>query len=233
MLPAGSGKSTLNVFAPARVGTSVIWRVQVGVAAFAWSRRTPPVPEGTETFTVASAARADEIIYFTNGTYMKILAHEVKGDMIKVQMDGNGSMGFPTRMVDKIEKDMGIALTDIKKFNVKGKVLIYKKDGSLVEMKLKTAQEYARPECHHCGDFSAELADISCGGVGAMDWTITILRTERGEALFNRMVAEGLFEVRPMEEFENSMKVLLRLSNRQRARVPIAPGQDASRTRLV
>ena len=61
---------------------------------------------------------------------------------------------------------MGIPLADIKKFNVKGKVLIYKKDGELVEMKLKTAQEYARPECHHCGDFSAELADISCGGVG-------------------------------------------------------------------
>jgi coenzyme F420 hydrogenase subunit beta len=136
-------------------------------------------------------------------------------------------------MVDKIERDMGIPLTEIKKFNVKGKVLIYKKDGGLVEMKLKTAQEYARPECHHCGDFSAELADISCGGVGAMDWTITILRTERGEALFNRMVAEGLLEVRPMEEFENSMKVLLRLSNRQRSRVPVAPGQDASRVRIA
>jgi len=136
-------------------------------------------------------------------------------------------------MVDKIQNEMGIPLADVKKFNVKGKVLIYKKDGELVEMKLKAAQEYARPECHHCGDFSAELADISCGGVGAMDWTITILRTERGEELFNRMVAEGLFEVRPMEEFENSMKVLLRLSNRQRARVPVPPGQDASRVRPV
>jgi coenzyme F420 hydrogenase subunit beta len=134
-------------------------------------------------------------------------------------------------MVEKIQNEMGIALSDVKKFNVKGKVLIYKKDGEVVEMKLKTAQEYARPECHHCGDFSAELADISCGGVGAMDWTITILRTARGEDLFNRMVAEGLFEVRPMEEFENSMKVLLRLANRQHQRVPVPPGQDASRVR--
>ena len=136
-------------------------------------------------------------------------------------------------MVEKIQDEMGIPLQDIKKFNVKGKVLIYKHDGSLVEMKLKAAQEYARPECHHCGDFSAELADISCGGVGAMDWTITILRTARGEELFNRMVAEGLFEVRPIEEFENSMKVLLRLTNKQHLRVPIPPGQDASRVRAV
>src|SRR5438067_2419467 len=136
-------------------------------------------------------------------------------------------------MVEKIDRDMRIPLTEIKKFNVKGKVLIYKHDGSLVEMKLKAAQEYARPECHHCGDFSAELADISCGGVGAMDWTITILRTAHGEELFNRMVAEGLFEVRPIEEFENSMKVLLRLTNKQHLRVPIPPGQDASRVRAV
>ena len=136
-------------------------------------------------------------------------------------------------MVDKIERELAIPLTEIRKFNVKGKVLIYKKDCSGLEMPLKAAQEYARPECHHCGDFSAELADISCGGVGTMEWTITILRTRRGEELFDRMVAEGLFETRPMEEFENSMKVLLRLSNRQRARVPIPPGHDASRVRRV
>jgi coenzyme F420 hydrogenase subunit beta len=136
-------------------------------------------------------------------------------------------------MVEKIQGEMGIPLADIKKFNVKGKVLIYKHDGSMVEMKLKAAQEYARPECHHCGDFSAELADISCGGVGAMDWTITILRTARGEDLFDRMVAAGVFEVRPIEEFENSMKVLLRLTNKQHLRVPVPPGQDASRVRAV
>lgn len=136
-------------------------------------------------------------------------------------------------MVDKIQNDMGIPLSEIKKFNVKGKVLIYKKDGDLVEMKLKAAQEYARPECHHCGDFSAELADISCGGVGAMDWTITILRTARGEALFNRMVAEGLLEVKPIEEFETSMKVLLRLASRQHLRVPVPPGRHAASVRAV
>src|SRR6185436_19399490 len=50
-------------------------------------------------------------------------------------------------MVEKIQNEMGIALSDVKKFNVKGKVLIYKKDGELVEMGLKKAQEYARPEC--------------------------------------------------------------------------------------
>ena len=64
-------------------------------------------------------------------------------------------------MVQKIEGEMGIPLAEVKKFNVKGKVLIYKTSGELVEMNLHRAQEYARPECHHCGDFTAELAYCS------------------------------------------------------------------------
>lgn len=128
-------------------------------------------------------------------------------------------------MVDKIQNEMGIPLRDIKKFNVKGKVLVYKQDGDVVDMSLHKAQEYARPECHHCGDFTAELADISCGGVACMDWTITILRTEKGEALFDDMVRRGLVETRSMDEFENSMKVMLRLAKKQRDRVPVPPGR--------
>jgi coenzyme F420 hydrogenase subunit beta len=133
---------------------------------------------------------------------------------------------FDGLMRDVIEGDMSIPLTEIKKFNVKGKVLIYKHDGEVVEMNLKQAQEYARPECHHCADFSAELADISCGGVGAMDWTIVVLRSKLGEEIFDRAVADGCFEVRPMDEFETSMKVLLRLARKQRQRVPTPPGRD-------
>jgi coenzyme F420 hydrogenase subunit beta len=135
---------------------------------------------------------------------------------------------FDGLMRDVIEGEMKIPLAEIKKFNVKGKVLIYKHDGERVEMNLRQAQEYARPECHHCGDFSAELADISCGGVGAMDWTIVVLRTKKGEELFDRAARDGVFEVRPMDEFETSMKVLLRLTRKQRQRVPLPPGRGES-----
>ena len=75
---------------------------------------------------------------------------------------------FQGLMLNKIQGEMGIPLEDISKFNVKGEVLIYKKDGELVKLPLKEAQADARPECDHCGDFSAEVADVSCGGVGAM-----------------------------------------------------------------
>lgn len=129
-------------------------------------------------------------------------------------------------MVDKIQEEMGIPLSEVSKFNVKGKVLIYKKDGEVVDMPLKRSQEYARAECHHCGDFTAELSDISCGGVGTTDWTIVILRNERAERLWDEMAADGRFETRSMDEFEKSMKVLLRLAQRQHERVPVPPGRS-------
>jgi coenzyme F420 hydrogenase subunit beta len=123
-------------------------------------------------------------------------------------------------MVRKIEQERGIPLTDIAKFNVKGEVLVYRKGGDLVKIGLKEAQEHARPECHHCGDFSAELADVSCGGVGCMGWTITITRTDLGRRVMQELIDSGAIEVKPIEEFESSLKVLLRLARRQHQRVP-------------
>jgi len=44
----------------------------------------------------------------------------------------------------------------------------------VVELNLKEPQEYVRPECQQCADFSTELADISFGGVELMRWTIVV-----------------------------------------------------------
>jgi hypothetical protein len=48
-------------------------------------------------------ALAEEIIYFTNGTSMPIRGHEVKGEMIHVDLGSEAFMAFPLRMVEKIE----------------------------------------------------------------------------------------------------------------------------------
>ena len=44
--------------------------------------------------------------------------------------------------------------------------------------------------------------------------------------IFDRLVAEGRVETRSMEEFESSMKILIRLAQRQHERVPVPPGRD-------
>jgi len=127
----------------------------------------------------------------------------------------------PELMTDRIEKQMGIPLTDVDKFNVKGKVLIHKKDGSLETIPLEEAmRDYQRPECQHCADFSAELADISCGGVGTDQSTIVVIRTEAGEQIWRDFEANGEVEVMPIEDNKRAWNILQRLARRQSNRVP-------------
>lgn len=121
-------------------------------------------------------------------------------------------------MAEKLKVELGLRLEDITKINIKGKVLVHLNSGEVVEVPLEEVRPYTRPECQYCGDFSAELADISVGGVGAEGWTITILRTRRGELLFDQMVEEGLLVTRPIEEFQKSLKLIPRLSRGQRLR---------------
>jgi coenzyme F420 hydrogenase subunit beta len=127
----------------------------------------------------------------------------------------------PELMTKKIEGEMKIPLTEVSKFNVKGEVLIYKKTGEIETLPLQEAMEnYQRPECHHCGDFSAELADIACGGVGTREWTIVVLRTQKGVDIWNEFERENLIETTPIQENRRAWNILQILSRRQRDRVP-------------
>jgi hypothetical protein len=46
---------------------------------------------------------AEEIIYFKNGSSMPIMRHEVRGDMIHVDLGSNSFLAFPMSQVEKIE----------------------------------------------------------------------------------------------------------------------------------
>ncbi|MBI3128618.1 MAG: Coenzyme F420 hydrogenase/dehydrogenase, beta subunit C-terminal domain [Candidatus Tectomicrobia bacterium] len=132
-------------------------------------------------------------------------------------------------MTEKIEKGLGIPLADVAKFNVKGEVLVHKKDGELVTFPLEEAmRDYQRPECRHCADFSAELADIACGGVGTRGWTIVMIRTERGERAWRAFEAAGRAETMPIRENRRAWNILQILARRQRGRVPAVGGKSGT-----
>lgn len=113
----------------------------------------------------------------------------------------------------------GINIADVTKINVKGDVYVTLRDGTDIRIPLKECQQFVNEWCHHCPDFAAEHGDISCGGIGLKGWTMCLIRTEYGEDVWNRAVAAGVIEVRPAEEDPDGLRVLDRLSKKQRFRV--------------
>jgi coenzyme F420-reducing hydrogenase beta subunit len=97
------------------------------------------------------------------------------------------------------EAKYGLKKTEMAKMNIKGVFQIWMKDGSYHEIDLKECHGWTREGCKHCPDFAAEHADVSTGGIGEdNDWTLTIVRTELGEAVIERMIADGSIIARPL-----------------------------------
>jgi coenzyme F420 hydrogenase subunit beta len=132
-------------------------------------------------------------------------------------------------MIGKVEQEMQIPLSRITKVNVKGRVIVTLEDGRDIEIPLKDARPFANEWCHHCPDFAAEHADLSCGGLGMEGWTMILVRTEHGKDFLERAVAAGVLELRDAEEEPKALEVMDRLARKQRARVsPFDPHARAA-----
>ena len=119
------------------------------------------------------------------------------------------------------EAKYGLKKEEMVKMNIKGVFQIWMKDGAYHEIDLKECHAWTREGCKMCPDFSAEHADISTGGIGEdNDWTLTIVRTDLGREIVDRMIKAGVIISRPADSDEKAMKLLRTLSIVSRRRWP-------------
>ncbi len=115
----------------------------------------------------------------------------------------------------------GVDIEDVAKVDIKGRMFVSTTDGRDLEIPLKELHPHTRPGCQLCPDFAAQHADISCGGIGDSDgWTLTVVRTARGEQWITDAVDAGAIEVRPADEDPAALRLLDRLSAASRKRWP-------------
>jgi len=115
----------------------------------------------------------------------------------------------------------GLKKQDMVKMNIKGVFQIWMRDGAYHEINLKECHAWTREGCTHCPDFAAEHADISTGGIGKdNDWTLTIVRTELGREIMQRMIADGSVISRPADEDPAAIALMRKLAEKSRARWP-------------
>jgi len=115
----------------------------------------------------------------------------------------------------------GLAKSDMTKMNIKGVFQIWMRDGSYHEINLKECHAWTREGCNHCPDFAAEHADISTGGIGKdNDWTLTIIRTDLGREIMQRMIADGSVIARPGDSDPAAIALMRKLAEKSRERWP-------------
>jgi coenzyme F420 hydrogenase subunit beta len=94
-------------------------------------------------------------------------------------------------MTKFVQGELGLPLKNVEKIDIsRGKFYVYMKDGSHKVVPIQKTKKYTWKSCQYCKDYSAEIADISIGSVGAVksDWNSVILRTDVGTKLFNEAV---------------------------------------------
>jgi coenzyme F420 hydrogenase subunit beta len=103
----------------------------------------------------------------------------------------------------------GVPLTEVRKMDIKkGTFVVQMNSGAEHRFALRFLKAYRHPGCGRCRDFACEMADISAGGLGIGGWTVTLVRTEAGEAVMRELEVRGLVEVREMTEFPGVVDLL-------------------------
>jgi coenzyme F420 hydrogenase subunit beta len=115
----------------------------------------------------------------------------------------------------------GLRREDMVKMNIKGVFQIWMRSGDYHEINLKECHAWTRDGCNYCPDFAAEHADISTGGIGKdNDWTLTIVRTDLGEAIIKAMLTDGVIEARPADTDPGAIALMHKLAAKSRERWP-------------
>jgi coenzyme F420 hydrogenase subunit beta len=132
------------------------------------------------------------------------------------------SKTFDDRIFEELfEAKYGIKRADIKKVNIKGVFQIWTHDGEYHEVPLKECHAWTREGCKMCPDFAAEHADISTGGIGKFnDWTLTIVRTDLGREVMERLISSGVIEAKPADEDPGAVALMHKLAAKSRKRWP-------------
>ncbi len=111
-----------------------------------------------------------------------------------------------------IQEKSKVSINEIKKIDInKGKLFINTKDGTFLQYPIKEFNSIVPEACKLCTNFTAELADISVGSVGAEDnWNTLIIRSDEGLEVVERAEDKGAIETTTKVSIETIRKNISR-----------------------
>ena len=119
-----------------------------------------------------------------------------------------------------LEEKYHFQFSQIQKINIKDTFIVSLPD-RIISIPLEEVEPLARPACLACSDFSNEYADISVGGLGSLDgYTTTIIRSAKGEQLWQRAIDDGYIEEAGISNSHKTtlLEKIISFSNRKKLR---------------
>lgn len=131
-------------------------------------------------------------------------------------------------LLNYLKKQFDIEISDIEKIDLTETYDVYTAKRT-VKIPLSEVLPHVLPRCRTCLDYTSELADISVGGaVPLREWSTVIIRTKRGEDLFDKAVERGVIETMAVEEAPNVFTHLFGLATHKKG-VALREAQEMTR----
>ena len=128
----------------------------------------------------------------------------------------SGSFLFGPREREILEHMGNFRWESVRKLNLREEFQIHLRSGETRFIPLDAMEFALRPACRFCGDYSAEYADLSFGGLGSEEgWTTAVARTPAGR--FALAAAVPALELRRFGDTE-ALERIVALSQWKRAR---------------
>jgi len=111
-----------------------------------------------------------------------------------------------------IQEKSKVSIDTISKMDInKGKMILNIRDGTVLQIPIKEFNSLVPGACKFCTNFTAELADISVGSVGAEEnWNSLIIRSEEGLEVVERAEDDGIIETTTKVSIEPIRKIIAR-----------------------
>lgn len=114
---------------------------------------------------------------------------------------------FDRSQIERFEKDFNVSPKNIAKMNIKEDLILkLKDDGSgekVIHIPFNQLDNYMRPACRACNDFTNIYSDISFGGLASPDkYTTVITRTTKGEEIFSKAINAGIIRCSELDKIK-------------------------------
>ncbi len=121
---------------------------------------------------------------------------------------------FDKLKMEKFRRDFNVKFEDIEKINVREDLVFKVRDNGghkAIHVPFDQLNDYMRPACNACNDFTNVYADISFGGLGSKEgFTTVIPRTEKGKKVITDTINEGVIKCLELNlDEKKEMKELL------------------------